>query len=307
MRPTRMVGRPADGPPFYTYELAPGVPPISVEQFTATTLHDVVASHQHAHDFVVLAYFDRGGGDLRLAGTTWAIEDGDLFLVAPHEVIGATDDQSGLAHAHAWVAYFPADVIGQHASGSLLSWRTHPLLFPFVRGTPGGAHRLRVPPADRAAWSNRFAELDRELSTRRDGYREATLAHLTLLLIAVGRLTSDAVSDLRIADEPLIADVFAFIEGHYSERVSLRDVAAAVSLSAGHLTTVVRRRTGRTVHEWLTERRMSEARALLIGTDLTIEQVGRRVGYTDAGHFARTFKQAHDASPRAWRASATAS
>jgi AraC family transcriptional activator of pobA len=307
MRPTRMVGTPADGPPYYTYELAPGVPPITVEEFTAATLREVVARHHHAHDFVILVYFDRGGGSLWLAGTTWSIDDGDLFLIAPHEVIGTDDDLSGMAHAHAWVAYFPADVIGQHAVGSLLSWRTHPLLFPFVRGTPGGAHRLRVPPADRAAWSDRFIALRRELSERQDGYRQAALAHLTLLLIAVGRLTTDAVSDLRIAEEPLIADVFAFIEGHYRERVSLRDVAAAVSLSAGHLTTVVRRRTGRTVHEWLTERRMAEARALLSGTDLTIEQVGRRVGYTDAGHFARTFKNTHTVSPSAWRAAAASS
>jgi AraC family transcriptional activator of pobA len=305
MRPTRIVGRPADGPPFYTYEQAPGTPAITVERFTGAASGEIDEAHRHAHDFVVLAYFDRGGGDLQLAGTTWRIEDGDVFLVAPHEVIGAADDLPGLAQATAWIAYFPADVIGQHAVGALLSWRTHPLLFPFVRGTPGGAHRLRVSVADRANWSNRFTALARELHTRDDGYEHAALAHLTLLLIAVGRLTSDAVTDLRVADEPLIAEAFAYIEDHWCQRVSLRDVAAAVNVSPGHLTTVVRRKTGRTVHGWLTERRMAEARTLLSQTDLTIEQISRRVGYAEAGHFARTFRQRHDASPTAWRRTST--
>jgi hypothetical protein len=50
------------------------------------------------------------------------------------------------------------------------------------------------------------------------------------------------VGDLRLNDEPLLAEVFGFIEERCSERVSLRDMARAVSLSRHHLTTVVRRK-----------------------------------------------------------------
>ena len=60
--------------------------------------------------------------------------------------------------------------------------------------------------------------------------------------------------DLRLNDEPLLAEVFGFIEERCSERVSLKDVARAVSLSRHHLTTVVRRKTRRTVQEWITGR-----------------------------------------------------
>jgi AraC-like DNA-binding protein len=72
----------------------------------------------------------------------------------------------------------------------------------------------------------------------------------------------------------------------YHERISLRDVAAAVNLSAGHLTTVVRRKTGRTVQEWIAERRMAQARRLLVETDLTVAEIGRRVGYADPVYFS---------------------
>lgn len=69
-------------------------------------------------------------------------------------------------------------------------------------------------------------------------------------------------------------------------------------------TTVVRRRTGRTgrtVQEWIIERRMSEARVLLGGTDLPISEIARRVGVADAGYFARLFRTIHGVSPRRWR------
>jgi AraC-like DNA-binding protein len=96
--------------------------------------------------------------------------------------------------------------------------------------------------------------------------------------------------------------VFDVIERRYAEPLSLRDVATAVSLSPGHLTSTVRRQTGRTVQQWITERRMVEARRLLAATDLPVGEVGRRVGFPDAGYFARTFGRLHDVSPARWRA-----
>jgi AraC family transcriptional activator of pobA len=91
------------------------------------------------------------------------------------------------------------------------------------------------------------------------------------------------------------------IEERYREPISLRDVARGVSLSRGHLTTVVRRKTGRTVQEWIAERRMVEARRLLVETNLAVEEVGRRVGYGDPGYFVKSFRRAHSATPLGWR------
>jgi AraC-like DNA-binding protein len=145
------------------------------------------------------------------------------------------------------------------------------------------------------------AALDDELRTRRDGYRYAVGAHLSLLLIDVSRLAADITGDLRLRDEPLLAEVFDFIEKHYQERISLTDVAAAVNISSGHLTTVVRRKTGRPVLEWITERRMAQARRLLTETDLTIAGIAHNVGYTDAAYFVRTFRIAHGTTPLRWR------
>ena len=101
--------------------------------------------------------------------------------------------------------------------------------------------------------------------------------------------------------EPLLAAVFDVIENRYQEPISLRDVADALALTTGHLTTLVGRRTGRTVQQWITERRMREARRLLADTDVTIGEIAGRVGYRDAGYFTRRFRAAHDMTPHAWR------
>jgi AraC family transcriptional activator of pobA len=287
--------------PVHTYEPVPGEPPVTTGWINQQLLEGVEPGDAHSHDFLVLAYFERGGGALRLGGCEWPIEDGDAYVVAPGEVVGIGDDIGALADAEGWAVSFPPEGLGPNAPDALLSWRAHPLLFPFARGAARGAQRLNVPELDRGAWSQRLSALDRELRTRRDDYREAVVAHLTLLLVEVSRLAADVAGDLRLRDEPLLADVFDFIERHYHERISLRDVASAVNMSSGHLTTVVRRKTGRPVQEWITERRMAQARRLLAETDLTITEIGRRVGYTDPVYFVRTFRRAHNATPLQWR------
>jgi AraC-like DNA-binding protein len=83
--------------------------------------------------------------------------------------------------------------------------------------------------------------------------------------------------------------------------LSLRDVAGELGMTPGHLTTVVRRRTGRTVQEWIIERRMAEARTLLEQTNLPVAEVARRVGVSDPGYFSRLFSRIHGISPRKWR------
>jgi AraC family transcriptional regulator, transcriptional activator of pobA len=292
---TRMLGKRSDGPPVYAYEVMPGVPPVSAIRMDRG--FSELRPSAHSHDFLVLSYFERGGGSFRLGGREWRVEAGDAYVIAPGEVA----DASGLVAAKGWAVFFPPEVLGPEAPGAFLSWRAHPLLFPFVRGVKEGAQRLKVPFTQRSSWSERFCALNLELRRKQDGYREAVLAHLTLLLVDVGGLASDVVGDLRLKDEPLLAEVFGFIEKSYSEPISLEDVAKAVSLSPGYLTTVVRRKTGSTVLEWIVERRMAEARRLLVQTDLAVEEVSRRVGYGDTGYFVRSFRRIHSVTPLGWR------
>src|SRR5207245_5987889 len=99
-----------------------------------------------------------------------------------------------------------------------------------------------------------IASIEAELGDRREGHRQATLAYLTLLLVSVARLATDVVADLRRSNEPLLAEVFGVISQRFASPLSLRDVARLTGVTPGYLTTFVRRRTGRTVVDWITER-----------------------------------------------------
>nr|MDT0659297.1 AraC family transcriptional regulator [Micromonospora sp. DSM 115978] len=275
--------------PLVGFTHRPGIPSVAVAKLPEHPL----PGGAHAHDFLVLFYANRAAGPLLIDDRTWTVSGGDLFVLAPGQVV-AFDGPV----VDGWAVSFPAEVV---RSGAHTSWRSHPLLFPFARGADR-AQRLRIPPAERARWLRRFAELDNELAARRDGHPEAALAHLTLLLVALARLSTDVADQLRSADEPLLAAVFDVIESRFRETVSLADVAAAVALTPGHLTTVVRRKTGRTVQQWITQRRLREARRLLSDGDLPVAAVAHRVGYPDPSYFIKRFRAEHGLTPAQWRA-----
>lgn len=100
---------------------------------------------------------------------------------------------------------------------------------------------------------------------------------------------------------PQLSKVFDFIEAHYQQPIGLSEVAQAVGYSPAYLTDWVRRLTGRTVNRWIVERRMAEVCFLLRETDQSVDAIGLAVGYQNAGHFFRQFRQYHKNTPQAWR------
>ena len=295
------VRRPGAGRPVPVYGLAvePAGPRIAVTRLQG--VQPAIPHGEHTHDFFALTYFADTAAEAQIG-------PGDLFVVAPGDLVGATalglTDQD-LQGVHGWTVMFDADVLGAQPAASPLAWGTHPLLAAFVGGRRTGVARLAVPPDDRGAWARRIDALETELRERNGGYHAAAAALLTLLLVDVVRLVDrvdgGVVTDLRLNQEPLLGEVFAVIERRFAEPLSLRDVASAVGMSAGHLTTRVRERTGRTVLEWITERRMLEARRLLATTGDPVATIASAVGIADPGYFARVFRREHGVSPASWR------
>ncbi|MBP5975784.1 helix-turn-helix transcriptional regulator [Brasilonema sp. CT11] len=106
---------------------------------------------------------------------------------------------------------------------------------------------------------------------------------------------------LLLQSQPLLNSVFQFIENNYKQYISLREVAEAVDRSPAYLTDLVRRETGKTVLNWIIERRMAEARRLLVETEQSVERIAEAVGYFDRRHFSRQFLRLHNTTPQLWR------
>lgn len=263
--------------------------------------HILLQMGPHGHRFLEVMYFEKGGGWHRLGTHTKEIEAGDLFAISRGEI----HDASGIEAAEGWVVLFTADVLKPSSPqiGSYLHWLSDPLFLPFLRPRGIKTGYFNIPPIERVSWSQRLQELKTELSAKRLGYEAVARAYLTQILVEAARLTEQTLNQIPLQEQPLLAEVFQVIETRYMEPISLADVAKAVARSPAYLTTMSRQLTGHTILEWIVERRMAEARRLLLETDEDINRIGEQIGYRDSPYFIRQFRQVHGSPPQTWRRS----
>ena len=152
--------------------------------------------------------------------------------------------------------------------------------------------------------------------------RDATLRHLLDALIcrddtgAPSRLFQDHVGTailLRLHElqhervEPpkhrlpsyLLARVLEYLDAHLAENVTISELAALVSLSPAHFSTLFRNTTGMPPHQYRNRLRLERARALL-ETGSSPCATALAVGFYDQSHLARHFRRAYGATPMAF-------
>ena len=93
------------------------------------------------------------------------------------------------------------------------------------------------------------------------------------------------------ADRERMHDVVCYIDDHCSADLRIFELAAIACMSPTKFKETFKRVTGTTLTRYVQGRRMSQAELLLRQGDLTIEQVGRAVGYTCASRFSALFKR----------------
>lgn len=93
----------------------------------------------------------------------------------------------------------------------------------------------------------------------------------------------------------------AFIESHFSQPVSLGDIASAASMSRYHLSRLFQRELGFSPHEYLVETRLRAAKSRLSDSDASIEQIAIDCGFSCSSNFIRSFRQNTGMTPLQFR------
>jgi AraC family transcriptional regulator len=93
-----------------------------------------------------------------------------------------------------------------------------------------------------------------------------------------------------------------FIEANLARDISLLELADAVNMSVFHFAKMFKEASGCAPHQYMTQRRMLEARSLLHRSTLSIAEVATAVGFQSRTHFAVLFHRHLGMSPREFRA-----
>lgn len=125
--------------------------------------------------------------------------------------------------------------------------------------------------------------------------------HQTMLRQQAGQLLVELLSQHSSPIDARLQQVKRHIDQHYGKPLLLNDLARIAHLSPRQLSTRFQQCFHCTPMDYLLEKRMQVARALLENTMQPIALIGEQVGYPNAASFSRCFKQFYGVPPKAIR------
>jgi AraC-like DNA-binding protein len=102
-------------------------------------------------------------------------------------------------------------------------------------------------------------------------------------------------------DAALVQRIIDYIDAHYADQISLRDVADTFGYSACHLTNTFSRSTGTPITAWIIKRRIMAAQQLLGELDVDVASACEAVGFNDLCYFTRQFVRHVGVTPGRFR------
>ncbi len=100
----------------------------------------------------------------------------------------------------------------------------------------------------------------------------------------------------------LLTQALKYIDNHFSENtISMNGVAKEFDISPSYFSAVFSQEVGQTFVEYLTQKRMDEARRLLLQSDMRSSDIAAAAGYKDPHYFSYIFKKTQGCTPRDFR------
>ncbi len=127
------------------------------------------------------------------------------------------------------------------------------------------------------------------------------ILHVQKLFLEFFRLFLETAADDSRNLSPLVREMISHIREHYAEAGLTESLTRTFHYSADYLRKRFKKETGRCPTEYQTLIRVDHARWQLNATDLSVESIGRKVGWSDSSTFIRCFRRIMRCTPSEWR------
>ena len=127
------------------------------------------------------------------------------------------------------------------------------------------------------------------------------LSDLEVLFLDITMDLKHYIDSKTNSHQDTIAKVEEYIQLHYSENITLNDIAKEVYLSPAYLSSLITSETGKSFIDMLNEKRISSAIKLLADKNIRISEIACSVGFNEPQYFTLTFKKYTGHTPRNYR------
>src|SRR5256712_561684 len=121
--------------------------------------------------------------------------------------------------------------------------------------------------------------------------------------VSVERRAMTVVADQAAGGLPecRLRRVAQYVQDNLHRELRLAELSGLVHMSPYHFARLFRRSAGVSPHRFLVQRRIAQARALLVAQTLPIAEIARSVGFRTPSHFTTTFRRMTGVTPSVYR------
>ena len=109
-----------------------------------------------------------------------------------------------------------------------------------------------------------------------------------------------AVKKQRICSRPVRA-CMDYIYDHLYEQIRVSDLAALTELNESYLSVLFKKETGKTISDYVRQRRVEAAEGMLRYSDYSCSDIGNFLAFCSQSHFISVFRKATGLTPRQYR------
>lgn len=254
----------------------------------------------HSHSYFEVKYLLTGSATILAAGRSFPLKSGDLVFIAPEveHMIDIYDNDTLLINI-----ILTPDAVSSAFPRIYFSENPLSLFFTAaLQGRPDRPFLLCHTDTDESLQHLVLAAYHKRSNPGSIPFYvlcESIIEHLLLEILASH--TDDFEQTEPTASFPeILFPILGYINDHCAS-VSLTTLAQVFSYSPAHLSRLIKQYTGKSFSELLRSARLTQASVLLRASDLPIQEVILRTGYTGKAHFYRVFQEAYGMTPAQFR------
>lgn len=236
-------------------------------------------THQHGQ-FSELIFVSAGEGVVTIAGDRFAIQEGDLLVYNKgiiHEEYSSRSNPLSLFYCG--IVHPEMDTLIPLDWCPVLKTKEH-------KGTIHSLYQLLYDEAQR----------------KQEHFQQASRHLLAVLVVWINRLHEEnKKQNLGRDAESLAIGIKEYLDLHYLRRLTLQDIANAFHMNPYHISHVFQRKYKDSPINYILNRRMAEARQLLVSTDLKVAEIAQLLGYENSNYFTILFRRLMHESPSQYR------
>lgn len=230
----------------------------------------------------IFIYCEEGAGWVKHANETHELLKNQAFIFPANE-----------AHAYGSSEKTPWSIYWFHFRGD------NAKMFESITGRV-----VNLKDSDKSRYSDRFALFEEMFQNLEKGYSPENLEYVSFCLmhfLASIKYLNQYREINNVKEVDSIQKSIIFMKDNLENKVTLKDIANHVGYSTSRFGTLFTEKTSYSPIDYFNQLKIQRACSYLQFSDLKFKEIAFRLGYYDAFHFSKAFKQEMEITPKEYR------